>query len=137
MLLLLRLAQSNPSGPAKACSRQAPAAASTRERQDACKPGALVSNLFKVQKQKVYDATVKNSLDQIPQMRARPMIEMRNSDLCLFLLTDAEREREREERERERPHRSRAAVPLIKAIFRPIWRRGGMLGRGGARRSQK
>ena len=111
----------------------------------------LVSNLFKVQNQTVcQDAPVKNSLDQIPQMRARPMIEMRNSDLCLFLLTDAERERERErergrgreesergrERKRERrvregDHTACAAVPLIKAIFRPIWPRGGMLGRNG------
>ena len=69
------------------------------------------------------------------------MIEMRNSDLCLFLLTEREREREREtERETTPTDRPNAnvvsAVPLIKAIFRPIWRRRDMLEQGGLRKSR-
>ena len=57
------------------------------------------------------------------------MIEMRNLDLCLFLLTDAQTDHT------DRPN-TVSAVPLIKAIFRPIWRRRDMLEQGGLRKSR-
>ena len=58
------------------------------------------------------------------------MTEASISNLCVFLL-------QREKRIEERPHRKTAtgrggrargrdAVPLIEAIFRPIWPRGDM-----------